>query len=160
MIGFFRAAVLAAALSSTACGGSETAPTPAKPMAANAGDAVQTSGDATLRANALQTSALNETVAQRYGIERDDKTVMLLVGLRKGEGANETSLPARVTVRIAGLGGGAREIEMRELRTGDLIDYIGTTRISLPETLRFEIDAVFENNQTVKAQFSRDFYPR
>lgn len=163
----FRSALLAGALATAACSGGSP-PTPAKPMPDNGGESVRTVGDITVRANAMQTSALNEAVARGYGIERSDKTAMLLVGVRKGQGAAETSVPARVTVRVAGLGGAAREIEMRELRTGGaaagsgqaLTDYIGTMQISLPDTLRFDIDVAVKNGQTVKVQFSREFYPR
>ena len=94
----------------------------------------------------MQTSTLNEVVAKGYGIARDDKTVLLLVGVRTGEKSDERSLPARISVIVSGLTGGKRPMEMRELRTGDLVDYIGT--------------ATFAHGETAKAQFSREFYPR
>ena len=141
-----------------ACGGSQ-APAPAA-AAIGSGEATETVGDVSIRASAMQTSALNDAVAQQYGIARDNKTVMLLVAVRKGSGANETSLPAKVTASAAGLSGGQQDIAMRELRTGGLLDYIGTMETSLPETLRFEVTVVREDGATSTLKFNREFYPR
>lgn len=158
MDSFSRRVLLAAVLALSACGGQ--APSPAPSAAATGGEAVETVGDATIRASAVQTSALNEAIAQRYGIARDDKTVLLLVAVRKGAGAAETSAPAQVKASAAGLTGDQREIEMRELKTGDLLDYAGTVQTSLPETLRFEVTVTLEGGRTAKLRFSREFYPR
>lgn len=145
----------------SACSGSQTA-TPAANGAnsANSGEATATVGDVSIRASALQTSALNDAVAGRYGIARDDKTVMLLVAVRKGNGAGETSLPARITASATGLTGGKQDIVMRELRTGELLDYIGTVETSLPETLRFDVTVVREDGASSTLRFNREFYPR
>ena len=141
-----------------ACGGSQ-APAPAA-AAGGSGEATETVGDVSIRASAMQTSALNDAVAQQYGIARDTKTVMLLVAVRKGNGASETSLPAKVTASAAGLSGGKQDIAMRELRTGELLDYIGTVETSLPETLRFEVTVVREDGASSALKFNREFYPR
>jgi len=152
------AACLALFLLLTACGGAPSPAEPARPAAQS--DVVATNAAFVIRANAVQTSTLNEAVAKGYGIARDDKTVLLLVGVRTGEKSDERSLPARISVTVSGLTGGKRPMEMRELRTGDLVDYIGTVKTSLPETLRFDITASFAHGETAKAQFSREFYPR
>lgn len=140
----------------SACGGSAPPPVPAVP----AQETVVSGDGFVIHANALQTSSLNETVAKGYGITRDDKTVLLLVAVRTGEEGAERSLPARVSVTVSGLTGDMRPIEMHELRTGDLVDYIGTVETSLPETLRFDITATLAHGEIAKAQFSREFYPR
>lgn len=142
----------------SACSGPQTA-TPAA-NGANSGEATATMGDVSIRASALQTSALNDAVASRYGITRDDRTVMLLVAVRKANGAGETSLPARITASAAGLTGGKQDIVMRELRTGELLDYIGTVETSLPETLRFDVSVVREDGASSTLRFNREFYPR
>lgn len=142
----------------SACGGA-SAPAPAA-AAADSGEATATVGDVSIRASALQTSALNDAVARQYGITRDDKTVMLLVAVRKGSGADETSLPAKVTASAAGLAGGKQDIPMRELRAGELLDYVGTVDTSLPETLRFEVTVVREDGVASTLRFNREFYPR
>ncbi|HEY5805597.1 MAG TPA: DUF4426 domain-containing protein [Lysobacter sp.] len=140
------------------CGGS--APPPAKPAAAAQGEAVSRVGDVSIRANAMQTSALSPTVAGQYGIARADTSVMLLVAVRQGPDAQEVALPARITATATDLRGRRQNLEMRELRSGDLLDYIGTAELTPPDTLRFDVTIVRENGATSTMQFSRDFYPR
>lgn len=117
-------------------------------------------GDVTIRASAIQTSALQPEVASRYGIERSDGTVMLLVAVRQGSQAQATSLPARISATATDLRGHVQPIAMRELRSGELLDYVGTVEVATPDTLRFEIDIVREGGAHSSMQFSRDFYPR
>ncbi len=151
--------LLVSLLALSACGGSAP-PAPAASASANAGEAVETVGNVTIRASAVQTSTLNDAVAKEYGIARDDKTVLLLVAVRQSDGANDISLPAKVTASAGGLSGGKQGIAMRELRTGDLLDYIGTVETSLPETLRFEVKVVREDDAISTLKFNREFYPR
>jgi hypothetical protein len=144
----------------TGCGGNSTPPaaTPAAP--ASQGEAVSRVGDVSIRANAMQTSALSPAVASQYGISRADNTVMLLVAVRQGPEAQEVALPARITATATDLRGRRQTIEMRELRSGDLLDYIGTAEATPPDTLRFDVTVVRENGATSTMQFTRDFYPR
>lgn len=149
------AIVLALAL--TGCGGN---PAPAPGSPAPAGEAISTSGDITVRASALQTSTLAPAVASQYGIARDDRTVMLLVGVRQGADGQEVSLPAAITASATRLGGQVQRIELRELRSGELLDYVGTVETSLPETLRFDVTVVRGDGGSSTLRFSREFYPR
>jgi len=151
----------------TACGGN--APPAAPPSAAGASasqEAVSRIGDVTIRASAIPTATLSEQVARQYGIARNDDTVMLLIGVRQGEGAQETALPATITATATDLRGRAHPIAMRELRSGDpsssqaLLDYVGTVEVAPPDTVRFDVQIVRENGATSQMQFSRDFYPR
>ena len=151
----------------TACGGSTP---PAPPTSASAKSATQEAvsriGDVTIRASAIPTSTLSEQVARQYGIARNNDTVMLLIGVRQGESAQETALPAKITATATDLRGRAHQIEMRELRSGDaasgtaLLDYVGTVDATPPDTLRFDVQVVREGGATSQMQFTRDFYPR
>lgn len=159
--------MLATALLVTACGG---APTPSTgPVAATATDASVTAayaesvsriGDVTIRASVMQTSMLNATVAAQYGIRRDDTQLMLLVGVRQGPQAQDIALPATITATATDLRGQKQDIAMRELRTGELLDYVGTLDISLPDTIRFDVTIVREGGATSTMQLTREFYPR
>lgn len=142
----------------SACSGPQTSP----PTAAGAGseEAIATAGDVTVRASAIQTSTLDDAVARQYGIARDPRTVMLLIAVRKGSGDNESSLPARITASASGLTGAKQDIAMRELRTGELLDYIGTVETTLPETLRFDVAVVREDGAISTLRFNREFYPK
>lgn len=123
-------------------------------------DAVTRIGDVSIRASVIQTSMLNEPVAREYGITRDPKTVMLLVAVRQGPDATATALPASITATATDLRGGRQDIAMRELKSGDLVDYIGTVGTTLPDTLRFDITVVRAGGATSTMQLQREFYPQ
>ena len=117
-------------------------------------------GDTTIRATVMQTAALGGAVAAQYGIERDEGTVMLLVGVRKGPPAQEASVPVAVTATATDLRGNRHTIPMRELHAGDLVDHVGTVQVDLPETLAFDLDIRREGAPPARMQFSRDFSAR
>lgn len=121
-------------------------------------EAVMQVGNVLVRANAISTSSLGEAVARQYGIERDTRTVMLLVGVRRDDGGNETALPARVTAVASDLLGKRQELVMREVRNGEFIDYVGTARVIAPDTLRFDVTATPEGGSPMQLRFNRDFF--
>ena len=161
-----KAALLAPALLAMltlgGCKGGSAPPPP--PMSASTPSAPQEAvsrvGDVTIRASVVQTSTLPEPVAMQYGIARSDRQALLLVAVRQGPEAQETSLPAAITATAIDLRGRRQDITMRELRTGDLLDYVGTVEIDLPDTVRFELTVVREGGAQSTMQFSREFYPR
>ena len=148
------------------CGGNAPPAAPSSASAPASQEAVSRIGDVTIRASAIPTATLSEQVARQYGIARSDATVMLLIGVRRGEGAQETALPAQIVATATDLRGRTHPIQMRELRSGDpssgqaLLDYVGTVDVAAPDTLRFDVRIVREGGATSQMQFSRDFYPR
>lgn len=154
----FRILIAFLVLALAACGGG-SAPVPAATVPSAQQETVSRIGDITIRATALQTSTLAPEVASQYGIARDDRTIMLLVGVRQGSDAQETALPAHITATVTNLSGQRQAVALRELRSGDLLDYVGTVETSLPDTLRFDIDIVREGGARSTMQFSREFYP-
>lgn len=148
--------LLASALLLVGC---EAAP-PSSTTPATPREATIQAGDATVRANVLQTSALSDNVAQRYGIERGEDIVMLLVGVRQGPQLQEVSVPAVVSATATDLRGNRHDIAMRELHAGDLVDHVGTVRVDLPETLVFNVEVRREGLPPATMQFSRDFPAR
>jgi hypothetical protein len=148
---------LSFALALGGCGGK---PPPPAVAAAAPEEAISRIGDVTIRATALPTATLDAEVASRYGIVRDVRTVMLLVGVRKGADAQESALPARITATATNLSGQRQSIALRELRADGLLNYVGTVETTLPDTLRFELTVVPEGGTASTMQFSREFYPR
>lgn len=150
------------ALTVSGCGGPTSAP-PAPPAPE---EAISRIGDVTIRASVLPTTDLNEAIARRYGIVRDEHSVMLLVGVRQGPDAQETALPATITATVTNLSGQRQQMALRELRSGDpstgnvLLDYVGTAETSPPDTLRFDLTIVREGGARSTMQFTREFYPR
>lgn len=125
-----------------ACGGSAPEPVVAQPTVPR--HATARVGDVTVRANALRTADLDEAVAERYGIARDPHAVLLLVGVRRGEGVDEVPIPARVSATVTDLRGRRSDVQVRELHGSDpsgapLLDYFGVVQASPPDTLRFDI---------------------
>ena len=151
-------AALAAALLLAGCG-AEPAPRSANDAAASQ-EAIARTGDVTMRASVVQTSILSTQVASQYGIRRDPGTVMLLVAARRGPDGAEVAVPARVTATATDLRGRRQDIEMRELRVGDLLDYVGTVETTLPDTLRFDVTIVPEGGASSSMQFTREFFPQ
>jgi len=116
-------------------------------------------GDTVVRANAMPTTMLGEAVARQYGIERDDARVMLLVGVRRGAGAAaEAAVPARVTASATSLLGKREAIVMREVRSGEFVDYVGVASVVAPDTLRFDLGVVPDGGALMELQFNRDFF--
>lgn len=159
-------------LALAACGGDQ----PASPVSATTApqEAISRIGDVTIRATALPSATLAPEIASQYGIARDERTIMLLIGVRQGPEGQEVALPATITATATNLSGQRHSIALRELRSGDpstssgqapstgsgLLDYVGTVETSLPETLRFDVTIVRQGGATSTMQFSRDFYPQ
>lgn len=154
-------AVLAAALALAGCGREPSAMADGPPSAGAAmQEATVRTGDVTVRASVVPTAALSGPVAAQYGIQRDPGTVLLLVGVRQGPEMQETALPATITATATDLRGVRQAIALREVRSGDLVDYAGVARVSPPDTLRFDLDIKRENGATSSMQFTRDIFPR
>lgn len=123
-------------------------------------EAVLRDGDVTLRANVIPTGLLQEPMTREYGIPRDDHSVLLMISVRKGPKGFDTSLPATVSASATNLQGQVQRIAMREMRVGELTDYIGTAEVSPPDTLRFDVKIVREGGAASTMTFSRDFGPQ
>lgn len=152
-----RAAACSAVLALfAACGGA-----PAPPDAATALEPAESrSGDVLVRATVVPTMRLDPAMARHHGVERDPGAVLLVVGMRRGDAARETSLAGRVEARASDLLGNRQAIALREVRDEGFIDYAGAVRVSPPDTLRFEILARPDGAPPVTLRFHRDFFPQ
>lgn len=122
-------------------------------------ETVTREGDVTIRANVIATAHLNERMARDYGIPSDGHSALLMVSVRRGPDGFDVSLPATITASATNLQGQTQPIAMREMRVGELTDYIGTARMSPPETLRFDVKIMREGAAASTMTFSRDFEP-
>lgn len=146
---------LALACAIAGCGGKPAMPPSAEPQP----PAELRTGDVTVRATTLPTLRLNEAMAREYGVERDAGSVLLVVGLRRGSQAQETSVAGRVSARASDLLGNRQQIALREVAGDGYVDHVGIARVSMPDTLRFEIDARPEGAPATTLRFHRDFFP-
>jgi hypothetical protein len=149
------AIAMSVAALSAGCGGTPPPPSATQPQP----PAELRTGDVTVRATALHTSQLNDAMARTYGVERDDDTVLLVVGMRRGADANETSLPGKVAVTASDLLGKRQQVTLRAVESGGYIDHVGEFEISMPDTLRFHVDARPQGAPAATLEFSRDFFP-
>lgn len=155
------ASLLGLTLVIAGCGRDPSMPTASSSTAGTAQqEAISQVGDVSIRASVVSTAVIGEAVAKQYGIQRDEGTLLMLVGVRQGADAQERSLPATISATATDLRGVTQTIQMRKIRNGELLDYVGTVSISPPETIRFELDIVREGGARSTMQFSRDFFPR
>jgi len=117
-------------------------------------------GSHVVHVNALTTNQLTSEVATAYKIRRSDKSAMLnVVLLEKSDAAANTPAEGDVTVSASNLSGQLKSVEMREVRDGENIYYIGEARIANQETLIFEIDVKPAGaNAPLLLTYSRKFY--
>ncbi|MDO5506222.1 MAG: DUF4426 domain-containing protein [Pseudoxanthomonas suwonensis] len=151
--------LLAGAAGLAGCGGTpSTADATANAARASEPEVVRR-GALSLRVQALQTAALPEPVAAAYGVGRDRNRVLLLVALRQGEDAVASSPEATITVEVRDLLGRAKPMPLSTLASGELVDHIGTVRISPPETLHFQVRALPQGGEPLELTITRDFLP-
>jgi hypothetical protein len=115
-------------------------------------------GDLRLQASIAPTALLGEAIATRYGVQRNSRTVLLLVGVRRVEGDIETMLPAALDVGVRDLRGVRRAVPMREVRSEGFIDYVGEVRAAPPDTLTFDIVANAGDAGTARLEFTREVF--
>lgn len=152
-----------------ACG---SEPTPGAPPATAGGNAASVEavpgssaqverriGDVTVRAYAMQTLAIQESVARDHGIERAPDLVMLRVLGRLSGGNGVDGVPLRVEASVTDLLGRTEPVSFREVGVNGLIDYVATVQKELPATLRFDITVTTPAGATQSLQLARDFAP-
>lgn len=112
-----------------------------------------------IRASLVPTAALSAEIAQRYGVPRERGLQLLLVGVRTGPAADETSLPAGVAATVRDLRGVRQDVLLREVRSEGFLDYAGAVRVRPPDTLAFEVQVVRAGAAPATLRFSRDLFP-
>lgn len=154
-----RILVACLVLSMAACSGGADTPTPVASQPAQSAEAESTVDGATIHVNAIQTSQLPESMVRQYGIARSPATVLLLVNVR-GAGNGP---PVAISATVTDLQGQTTAVALREVQVPQpgepTIDYVGTVDTSLPDTLRFAVEAR-RNRSAATVQLARDFYPQ
>jgi hypothetical protein len=110
--------------------------------------------------NALATDLLPPKVAREYRITRSRNRGMVnITVLKKVLGTPGQPVHARVEARAENLVGRARDIQLREVREGNAIYYIGEFRVANEETLKFTVRSRPQGTQQfLEVHFSQDFY--
>ena len=104
----------------------------------------------------LNTTEIPPQVAQLYNITRSGKQAFInLSVLQKTIGDYGTPVAASLTARQRSLVGQTSLINLREIREGDAIYYIGTFRIFDQETLWFDIELELNDGTTFDYSFAQ-----
>lgn len=124
-----------------------------------ASTASATLGDAHLQASAVALADLNPAVAGRYGIASDQAGLLLLVTVRNAAGDALDPAGLRLQATATSLGEAPRTLELREIRTGGLTDYVGVVRVAPPANVQFRIDAT-RGAARAQMAFGAELQPR
>ena len=119
-------------------------------------------GEYVLHYNALATDMLPPAVARDYHITRSQNRGMLNITLlKKVLGSPGQPVHARVESSAKNLAGQIREIDMREIREGNAIYYLGEFGVANEETLNFKVRVLPQGERDYfEVEFSQDFYTR
>ncbi len=119
-------------------------------------------GDYMIHYNAISTSILQPEVAKQYKINRSKNRALLNISVRKkgaGKMSQDTAVVAQVAATATNLNQQLQQIDMREIREGDAIYYIGEFRITNAETLNFKVTVDAENQgKTHEISFRQEFF--
>jgi Domain of unknown function (DUF4426) len=117
-------------------------------------------GDYVVHFNALNTSHLPPGATREYGIKRSKNRGMINVAvLHKLMGTAGKPVAADVSALAVNLTGQKRDINLREVREGTAIYYIGDFPITHEEALRFTVTVKPDGQaDTYEVKFKQQFY--
>lgn len=128
--------------------------------AAPAGDSQQRFGEYVVHFSAQRTDMLTPAIASTYGIVRSKNRAMLNVAVIKDkEGTPGMPVRARVEAKATNLTGQLKTLQLREIREGDAVYYIGETSVADMETLLFDIQvSPQDSDKTFNVRFQQQFF--
>lgn len=109
--------------------------------------------------NALTTDQLLPEVARAYKIERSKTRGMVTMSVLKQNSVGvPTPVPAKLTVYATNLNQQLANIEMREIKEGTAIYYLGEFRVGTPDTLKFNTTIEVAGEPKREMVFTQKFY--
>lgn len=109
--------------------------------------------------NALTTDELLPEVARTYKIERSKTRGLLTISvLKRNDMGVASPVPAKISVYFTNLSQQLATIEMRELREGNAIYYLGEFRVAPPDTLRFTATVDVAGEPQRELVFNQQFF--
>ena len=117
-------------------------------------------GDYVVHFNALSTDQLTVEIAKAYGIVRSPNRGMLNISIiKKAPGTTGNSVAGTVTASASNLTGQLKQINVREIREGDAIYYIGEVTVANEETLNFSAEVTpADGDETFAVEFRKQFF--
>lgn len=109
--------------------------------------------------NALTTDELLPEVARAYKIERSKtRGVVTMSVLKQNKLGVATPVPAKLTVYVTNLTQQLANVEMREIKEGTAIYYLGEFRVAPPDTLKFTATVEVAGEPRREMVFNQKFY--
>ena len=150
--------IIVACLALAACGRGENV-APASSTATSTASATTTVGGVTLHTSTIAIADLNDTVATRYGIDRAQEGLMLLVTVRDAAGNGIEPGDLRLTATAAALPDPPKPLQLRAIGTDGMTDYIGLLQARAPASVQFKLTATRGGSRADIAT-SAELYPR
>ncbi|MBU1396180.1 MAG: DUF4426 domain-containing protein [Gammaproteobacteria bacterium] len=109
--------------------------------------------------NALTTDELQPEVARAYKIERSKTRGLVTMSvLKQNDVGVRSPVPAKLTVYVTNLNQQLASVEMREIKEGTAIYYLGEFRVTPPDTLKFTATVEVAGEPRREMVFSQKFY--
>ncbi|NWG39527.1 MAG: DUF4426 domain-containing protein [Hydrogenophilaceae bacterium] len=109
--------------------------------------------------NAMLSSDLLPDVAKAYKIDRSKtRGIVTISVLKKNAMGVAQPVPARLTAYLVNLNNQLGNIDMREVREGTAIYYLGEFRVAPPDTLKFTVTVEAAGEPKHEVTFSQKFY--
>lgn len=116
-------------------------------------------GDLEVHYNALTTDELQPDVARTYKIERSKtRGLVTLSVLRKNKVGVLTPVPAKLTMYVTNLTQQLANVDMREVKEGTAIYYLGEFRVAPPDTLKFTATVEVAGEPKHELTFDQKFF--
>jgi hypothetical protein len=116
-------------------------------------------GNLEIHYNALTTDELQPEVARAYKIERSKTRGMVTLSvLKKNKVGVPTPVPAKLTIYVTNLTQQLSNIDMREIKEGTAIYYLGEFRVAPPDTLKFTATVEVPGELKQEMTFSQQFF--
>jgi hypothetical protein len=109
--------------------------------------------------NAMLTSDLLPDVAKAYKIDRSKTRGIVTVSVLK-KNAMRVAQPvaAKLTAYVVNLNNQLGSIDMREIKEGTAVYYLGEFRVAPPDTLKFKVTVEAAGEPKHEVAFSQKFY--
>jgi len=109
--------------------------------------------------NALTTDELQPDVARAYKIERSKtRGLVTMAVLKQNKVGVPTPVPAKLSVYVTNLNQQLANVEMREIKEGTAIYYLGEFRVAPPDTLKFTATVEVAGEPRHELVFDQKFY--
>ena len=116
-------------------------------------------GNVEVHYNAMLSTDLLPDVAKNYKIDRSPTRGILTVSvLRKNEMGVAQPIPAKLGAYMVNLNNQLGNVDMREIKEGSAIYYLGEFRVVPPNTLKFTLSVEVNGDPKREVSFSQKFY--